>query len=330
MAWDGVNSKLVLCGGRSGSQVLADQWSFDGTAWTSQASGSRPPARAYFGMAHDSARNRLVLYGGENAGVELFDTWEWDGTAWSQRQPSVRPRRGSGAKLTYDPIQGRTVLLSGSNETWAWDGTNWSAVTTGPMSGDGSLFFDSARRHVLYQVSDQTWELSGNVWIRLALVAALPTGGTNHIAFDHQRRRAVTFGGGSGSGDTWEFVTDCRLVGPGHTSGGLAITCRTAPILGHTFCVAFANGPGPGLLLVGPAPCDTPSGTLDPPLFCSRATIYPVPQILLPAIGDPALVCIGVPFDLALMGARLCLQAVGVQATSCLRATDGVEATLRL
>ena len=53
-------------------------------------------------------------------------------------------------------------------------------------------------------------------------------------------------------------------------------------------------------------------------------------ELLLPASGDPALVCIGVPFDLALMGARLCVQAVGVQATNCLRATGGVEATLRL
>ena len=100
----------------------------------------------------------------------------------------------------------------------------------------------------------------------------------------------ILFGGYtfSPAADTWELVTDCRLVGPGHPGGGQPITCRTAPVLGGNFCVAFGNGPGAGLLLLGPAPCETPIATVDPPLFCSRGSVYPLPVAVLTASGDPA------------------------------------------
>jgi hypothetical protein len=46
--------------------------------------------------------------------------------------------------------------------------------------------------------------------------------------------------------------------------------------------------------------------------------------------GDPALVCVPIPFDPALIGMQCCVQGLALQVLNCFGATDVVEVNLRL
>jgi hypothetical protein len=83
---------FLLFGGSSGTGVLANTWTFDGSDWT-RLTVSGPPGRVGAAMALDPTRGMVVLFGGENWSRTLEDTWEFDGGTWEQVGESRRRRR---------------------------------------------------------------------------------------------------------------------------------------------------------------------------------------------------------------------------------------------
>src|SRR5207249_8793717 len=61
--FDPTASRVVLFGGASGSNFLADTWSWDGSEWT-QVADTGPAARSGHALAYDDARKCVVLFGG--------------------------------------------------------------------------------------------------------------------------------------------------------------------------------------------------------------------------------------------------------------------------
>ena len=65
MAYDAATGTVVLFGGYStGTALLGDTWTWDGTTWTKQAPATSPPARDGASMAYDAATSDIVLFGG--------------------------------------------------------------------------------------------------------------------------------------------------------------------------------------------------------------------------------------------------------------------------
>ena len=77
MATDPGGRQVVLFGGNDGPpsyHLLADTWTWDGTAWTEQHPPTAPSARERFAIAADP-HGRVTLFGGEDGRRALGDTW---------------------------------------------------------------------------------------------------------------------------------------------------------------------------------------------------------------------------------------------------------------
>ncbi|MCW5980586.1 MAG: hypothetical protein KIT09_21075 [Bryobacteraceae bacterium] len=122
--------EMILYGGCAsgfGSCPLGDLWSFNlqSNRWT-QASGSAPPPRQWYGAAFDEQRGRFVVVGGSGPGL-LGDTWEFDpiSRTWGEAAldgPAPSPRER--LQGTHAAALAGTVFFGGrtaeglSNELW--------------------------------------------------------------------------------------------------------------------------------------------------------------------------------------------------------------------
>src|SRR6185369_12071986 len=91
MAFDPTDGTMTLLGGLVGATVGQDTWRWNGTAWTSLAPATVPPARWIHRAAYDAARDESVVFGGASAVSVLGDMWAWNGTNWSPRTPANLP-----------------------------------------------------------------------------------------------------------------------------------------------------------------------------------------------------------------------------------------------
>ena len=230
--WHPVRNEAVLFGGSTGTQLLADMWTWNGISWT-PISASGPTARAHYGLVYDEARGVLVLFGGFNSGGYLNDTWTWDGTSWTLRNPAQKPSGRAQFVMAYDAARQKTVLFGGFpgggvgvpvlGDTWTWDGTNWSQESTAvapPPRDLAVMAYDSARSEVVLhggEVSingaslNDTWVWDGVTWTE-KFPTVSPTGSVKRgVAYDALRERTVVFGGRPVNGpspyllDTWEW-----------------------------------------------------------------------------------------------------------------------------
>ncbi len=130
--------------GDPSSGLLADTWTFDGTAWT-EVHAKGPSARA--GAAMAALNGKLVLFGGSAAtsatsASVLADTWTFDGTTWTQLD-IVGPAAREYAALA--PLGGKLVLFGGAtanaaatlSDTWTFDGAAWTQLAVAGPSGVG-------------------------------------------------------------------------------------------------------------------------------------------------------------------------------------------------
>jgi hypothetical protein len=257
-------------------------------------------------MAYDTARGRTVLFGGFGlSSAPLADTWEWDGVTWVQLFPATSPPARMGHAMAERSRTGRVVLYAGNtdgfgrsplSDTWEWDGANWTQLTPPVAPGFRSY---------------------------------------HTMVFDAARGRDVVFGGqisvGSGGptllADTWELFDRFGVLGRGHPGGGLPLTWN-APRIGTTFCVSFSNPPpggvGYGLLLLASGGSVVPPMTLQPPGVCAAANLFLLPQAILTATGDPALFCLPIPANPALVGQPVVLQGASLEVGVCFRMTDAI------
>ncbi len=222
----GGSKVLFGSGGFSRSNLLADLWEWDGTAWKAIAAPG-PQPRSEAAMAYDRVRNRLVLFGGytvlaNGSRERLADTWEWDGGSWRQIDV-IGPRGRSGLAMTYDGDRGRVVLFGGStgspsNETWEWDGTRWLQLPTAPSGRfNPNIVHDGAGRRLLVfggwtgsRRTAQLDQLEDGKWEAVRTSGSEPAP-RNHAAmvYDERRGRVLLFGGHDGElvfGDLWSFA----------------------------------------------------------------------------------------------------------------------------
>jgi hypothetical protein len=292
-------------------------------------------------LAYDSNRRRMVLFGGANQA----DTWEYDGVTWTQMSPLIGPPARGDHGMAYDATRKLVVAVTGA-ETWVWDGREWNKRTfaAGSASQPDSIVHDESRNRVVHVItylwqfvgycSTQEWD--GNSWSNPVEWRGAPARFEFGAAYDGLSGGVLAFGGrtvlSEPTNETWLYSHDCWPLAPGHAGGGAPSACITPPVLGGRFCVAFAARQGAGVLLLSPGTCGDAWAQLGPPLLCAQGSLYPSPVGLeaFAAYGDPALTCKTIPFDLALLGGRLCLQGAGLELPTCFRLTDGVRAVIRL
>jgi hypothetical protein len=244
MAFDSARKCIVLFGGASGSHLLADTWTWDGTEWT-QVADTGPAARSGPALAYDDARERVVLFGGSTAANPFGDTWEWDGTDWTQVQdvgPSARRAHAMAFNVLPDGSGAGVVLFGGAgangaglNDTWLWNGAAWTqAADTGPDPRAASAMVAVTNAVVLFGgvnsidpgfpsanriIYGDSWRWNGNVWTEVQDIGPAPRWG-HGMAFPKIGAavgRIVLFGGSSVFGpaqdaslqvgvmrDTWE------------------------------------------------------------------------------------------------------------------------------
>jgi hypothetical protein len=152
LAWDATGKRAILFGGRTagggrpGSNILQDTWSFDPVkrAWTPLITDCRkslcPPARYGGALVWSSAVSKLVLFGGTTDATfaMLDDVWTFD-TAWHKittRPDPVTGTRPAGRFLfgmAEDAATGMLLVYGGAkpgivtmHETWQLDPRTWT------------------------------------------------------------------------------------------------------------------------------------------------------------------------------------------------------------
>jgi len=352
MAYDSARGRMLLFGGYGAPGLLNDTWEWDGTTWVLRTPSTTPLARVYHAMAYDSARGKTVLFGG-NAVTPLSDTWEWDGTAWTQRIVATFPSGRWGHAMIYDSARGKTVLFGGytsnnsSDETWEWDGSTWTQrlpAAAPPARYLHALAYDSGRgRTVLFGgSSSDTWEWDGTLWTQtLGQGCGMePSPRRSHALTYHAARQQILLFGGDGAltfADTWEYGPPtpphpCSIIGRGYCIGGsLFVTCATRPTIGTVFRLTF-NNPGNvagfNLLYLG-ARLDPPIPIVSPVICGPIGFLYPIPWIVLQAIGNPAIFPIFIPNETALVGQAVVVQGGSYEVSGCFRLSDAVLVTIQ-
>ena len=153
MAYDAVNSQLLLFGGEDTNGPLGDAWSWNGTTWTAVC-GTTTPATAACGpsarraeaMVADAGHSQIVLFGGrDTSGNSLSDTWTWNGSAWTQQcgpspfATACGPTGREAMSMAYDAASATVILFGGCvdsltthtcasflGDTWSWNGSAWT------------------------------------------------------------------------------------------------------------------------------------------------------------------------------------------------------------
>ena len=196
MAYDPTRGYHVLFGGRgSGDTTLTDTHTFGGTAWTTRAAATVPPARrsasAVFVPTHVSngttvSMNRVVLFGGQKQGVStLCDMYSWSGNDW--------------VKITATN-QGPCV----HSASMAWDTT--SAVSPRLLVANGLVdVHDTRNTDVWYFTFSST---TSGTW---ALASPSPCAPRRDAmgAFDLPSKKMVFFGGGDSATNSFNDTLVC-------------------------------------------------------------------------------------------------------------------------
>lgn len=192
MCFDPIRGTTVLFGGIDTSGLAqADQWSWDGLAWTQATLGANAPsARSLHAMTFDAQAGRVALFGGAtNSSGHSNELWRWDGSTWSlATQTGNWPSARSGHGMAYDPTRRVTVLHGGSGtqgwqqDTWIHDGANWSQVTSNNNSYQSPMAFDANRGKVLMHNGYTPYHGCINTTQEIASSASNPSVGYTQVS----------------------------------------------------------------------------------------------------------------------------------------------------
>ncbi|MBK8097120.1 MAG: hypothetical protein IPK26_08435 [Planctomycetes bacterium] len=204
MTFDGARGRLVAL---RGDKIL--EW--DGSAWQTRPTATRPASRLNHGFVFDDVRRRVLLFGGIAGNVQFGDTWEYDGADWTQRVTPTAPAARSSAVMAWDPVRSRAVLFGGliyggalHSDTWEWDGNAWTrALVSGPIGrNDAAMaWHPGSQRMVLFGGADgmvprsDTWTWDGTSWTQMQ-PATVPVRRAGHrMTTDFARGCVVMCGG---------------------------------------------------------------------------------------------------------------------------------------
>lgn len=128
-----------LSGEANGSLGTWTETTWNGSSWTTAATGPSVPAGFLEGSVASDLGRRLIVFQQGSSG----DTYVFDGF-WRKASSLAHPPGLNGASMAYDAATGQVVLFGGattrslSDQTWVWDGTNW-ALLTGTLSASPTL-----------------------------------------------------------------------------------------------------------------------------------------------------------------------------------------------
>jgi hypothetical protein len=90
MTYDSRRQRVVLFGGRDGSELFADTWDWEGAAWR-LLNAEGPQGRGIYALVDDRARGELLFHGGGSMPADRWEfyhqTWIFSGGAWKLRWP---------------------------------------------------------------------------------------------------------------------------------------------------------------------------------------------------------------------------------------------------
>ncbi len=171
-ATDEARGTVVAFGGADADHTTAKihgtTFVWDGAAWTSPATSTKPSPRRGAAMAWHPIRETVILYGGrDNNGRTFKDTWEWNGTAWTQISSGTDADAPAGL-LAFDRKANELILLS-KGETRAWDGAAWQVRATGGPTDVAAIGWDPAAGRLVAQgfteaAGPTTWAWNGTSW----------------------------------------------------------------------------------------------------------------------------------------------------------------------
>lgn len=288
----------------------ATVWEWDGQTWALRPTANGPTARNFASLAYDPLRARTVLFGGsESGGGRPRDTWSWDGSSWTRSIPTVRPSGREAAVMVFDPSIGEVVLFGGrggsaapGDDTWSWDGSRWQQIvpthSSPPRAGAVAAYDARFGRTIV----------GGGTWPNLSSTTY----------------RDFWVFGSHGTATVSEIGTGCPgiagvpALGSGRpTLGNPAFDVElfdAAPNAGCVFGFAFASG-------------STPLGGCTLRL---AAPILDVPA-MTDATGFAHTIPLNIPWDPALQGGRLYVQAFALDAQGAgpgISASDALELIL--
>ena len=181
---DPANNKLVLFGGREGSQTLGDTWIYDLTsrAWRAVKSSAAPEARFGHAAAYDAKSRRVLIFAGQASGF-FTDVWAFDTSAEKWQKLATK---GSAPAARY----GTSAVIDTN--------TNQLVITHGFATGrfDDTFALD----------------LAANTWTQIVSSNVKPLKRCLHESvYDAQSDRMLLFGGCSSGfgpcpqGDLWSL-----------------------------------------------------------------------------------------------------------------------------
>jgi Galactose oxidase, central domain len=231
MAFDPVDGYFLLFGGLSETFVdaplLADVWTFNGTAWANRTVAPTPSPRFSASMVYNPKGQFVLLFGGLGQHGVLGDTWRYAGGSWLELTPPSPPSARYGASIVYDATDGYVLFFGGEtsggaylSDTWAFESgkTEWVELTptASPSArANASLVDDVADGYVLLfggigasgPLGD-TWTFVGGLWSKVTPATAPSARSSAAATYDGSIRSVVLFGGLGSAGalrDTWEF-----------------------------------------------------------------------------------------------------------------------------
>jgi hypothetical protein len=235
LGYDPATKRLVLTGGDTANAEgklagMDGTWTWDGSAWSSQAGGGLPASDVPSDLATDDATGQLILVT-TRAGCTGVETWRWGGRAWDLLDPATSPTPAVEDALAFDPRSDSLELfpsaggcggvdqaVSASPPVWSWDGSTWSfAASPGKTELTGSWELTTSSAGALVVTSDGTYLWSGGSGGRWSKVSSSPVDGDSSIAYDAADKQVVLFSGicstcnGSAAPDTWTWAGSWTL-----------------------------------------------------------------------------------------------------------------------
>jgi hypothetical protein len=252
MAYDAINSRLVLFGGltQTPSTILDQTWTFNGQ-WTllSNAVVGNPPGRWGHTLVQNTTNNTLLMFGGRSPTISALanDTYRWSGSAWTLVPTPAAPQARFLHGMAYDRARGVFVLFGGrraqlsqqltDNDTWEFDGTTWTErvlpQSPPPREEMGMVYDASTNRVVLFGGYDRdsmtlygdTWTYDGTTWTQVTTANSPSPRYRGAMVYDTRRVRPIWYGGFDGttiSTETWQFTGDdwslLNVVGPANAT----------------------------------------------------------------------------------------------------------------
>jgi N-acetylneuraminic acid mutarotase len=193
MVYDPLNRQIIIFGGDSPHDRLADTWvySLADNRWQEVTSSVSPPPRSDLGLVYDEQNQVVILFSGyclDSFREMCDDTWAFDPktNTWTEMNPASSPPIMYGHTMVYDSINQKIILWGGHESTYK----------NGELSS--------------HQYGKSIWQYSyqENNWQQVPSINSPPARYWHQTAFDTTNGTMLLFGGNGANAflsDTWIY-----------------------------------------------------------------------------------------------------------------------------